>query len=128
MSSCCADDVADVAVAALTEDGHSGRVYELTGPRMLTFAEAVAEIARASGRSVRFVPVPIDAYAAAVAGEGVPDDVVSLLRYLFTEVFDGRNAYVADGVQRALGREPTEFADYARNAAASGVWSGSLTA
>ena len=123
-----ADDVADVAVAALTEDGHSGRVYELTGPRMLTFADAVAEIARASGRSVRFVPVPIDAYAAAAADEGVPDDVVSLLRYLFTEVLDGRNAYLSDGVQRALGREPQDFADYARDAAASGVWEGSLTA
>ncbi len=123
-----ADDVADVAVAALTEDGHSGRVYELTGPRMLTFADAVAEIARASGRSVRFVPVPIDAYAAAAADEGVPDDVVSLLRYLFTEVLDGRNAYLSDGVQRALGREPKDFADYARDAAASGVWEGSLTA
>jgi uncharacterized protein YbjT (DUF2867 family) len=116
------DDVADVAVAALTEDGHAGRVYELTGPRLLTFADAVAEIAGASGRPVRLVLVPTEAYVSAMAEHGVPDDVVSLLRYLFAEVLDGRNAHLSDGVQQALGREPRDFADYARDAAATGVW------
>lgn len=116
------DDVADVAVAALTEDGHAGRVYELTGPRLLTFADAVAEIAAASGRPVRFVPVTAEQYAAAMTAEGVPEDVVGLLTYLFTEVLDGRNAYVADGVQRALGRPPREFREFARRAAAAGAW------
>jgi uncharacterized protein YbjT (DUF2867 family) len=116
------DDVADVAVAALTEEGHLGRVYELTGPRLLTFADALAEIAAASGRPVRLVLVPTEAYVSAMAEHGVPDDVVSLLRYLFAEVLDGRNAHLSDGVQQALGREPRDFADYARDAAASGVW------
>jgi uncharacterized protein YbjT (DUF2867 family) len=116
------DDVADVAVAALTEDGHAGRVYELTGPRLLTFADAVAEIAGAAGRPVRLVLVPTEAYVSAMAEHGVPDDVVRLLRYLFAEVLDGRNAHVTDGVQQALGRAPRDFADYARDAAATGVW------
>jgi uncharacterized protein YbjT (DUF2867 family) len=116
------DDVADVAVAALTEDGHAGRVYELTGPRLLTFADAVAEIAAASGRPVRLALIPTEAYVAAMADYGVPDDVVALLRYLFGEVLDGRNAHTADGVQQALGRAPREFADYARDAARTGVW------
>ncbi len=49
-----AEDIADVAVAALTEDGHAGELYELTGPRLLTFAEAVGEISRATGRKVRY--------------------------------------------------------------------------
>ena len=99
-----ADDIADVAVAALTEDGHVGELYELTGPRLLTFADAVGEIAApppaASGsrRSATSSSRP------SCAGHGVPRDVVSLLRYLFTEVLDGRNAKLADGVQRALGR------------------------
>jgi uncharacterized protein YbjT (DUF2867 family) len=119
-----ADDIADVAVAALTEDGHAGRVYELTGPRLVTFAEAVGEISRASARPVRFVPVPIEGFASAMAEQGVPDDVTGLMRYLFTEVLDGRNAQLADGVQRALGREPRDFRDYARAAAATGVWAG----
>jgi uncharacterized protein YbjT (DUF2867 family) len=119
-----ADDVADVAVAALTEDGHAGQVYELTGPRLLSFGEAVEEIGRATGRNLRFVPVAIDDYEAALAADGVPADVAGLLRYLFTEVLDGRNATLADGVQRALGREPRDFAGYARDAAAAGAWDG----
>ena len=47
---------------------------------------------------------------------------------IFGEVLDGRNARLADGVQRALGREPRDFSDYAREAAASGVWDASAVA
>ena len=108
-----ADDIADVAVAALTEDGHVGQLYELTGPRLLTFAEAVEEIAQAAGREIRYVPISIEEYAAAAAEQGVPGEVIDLLTYLFSEVLDGRNAHLTDGVQRALGREPRDFADYA---------------
>jgi uncharacterized protein YbjT (DUF2867 family) len=117
-----AQDIADVAVAALTGDGHTGEIYELTGPRLLTFAEAVAEIGRATGRELRYVQVSMDEYAAAAAEQDIPDDVAWLIRYLFSEVLDGRNANLADGVQRALGREPRDFADFAREAAAAAVW------
>ncbi len=116
------DDVADVAVAALTEDGHAGQMYEVTGPRMLTFKEAVAEIARASGREIQYVQIPHEVFAAGIAESGAPDDIAWLLDYLFSTVLDGRNAYVGDGVQRALGREPADFAEYARRVADSGVW------
>ena len=118
-----AEDIADVATAALTEDGHAGELYELTGPRLLTFEQAVAEIADATGRPIRYAPITVDEYSSAMSADGLPDDVVSLITYLFTEVLDGRNAKLADGVQRALGRPPRDFADYAREAAASGVWS-----
>jgi uncharacterized protein YbjT (DUF2867 family) len=117
-----ADDIADVAVAALTEDGHVGELYELTGPRALTFAEAIAEISKAAGREIRYVPVSIEEFAAGAAEQGVAADVIELLRYLFGEVLDGRNSHTTEGVQRALGREPREFAEYARAAAATGVW------
>jgi uncharacterized protein YbjT (DUF2867 family) len=117
-----ADDIADVAVAALTKHGHTGRLYELTGPRLLTFAEAVGEIARATGRKLRYRQVSPEEYVAALAGQGLPDEFVWLLKYLFTRVLDGRNAHLTDGVQRALGRGPRDFSDYARAAAASGVW------
>jgi uncharacterized protein YbjT (DUF2867 family) len=117
-----ADDLADVAVAALTQDGHVGELYEVTGPRLVTFSEAVDEIAEASGREIRYLPVSIEQHAAAAAEQGVPPEFVQLLIYLFGEVLDGRNAHVADGIQRALGRQPRDFADYARDAAASGVW------
>ncbi|MET7710835.1 NAD(P)H-binding protein [Micromonospora sp. NPDC005413] len=117
-----ADDIAEVAVAALTEDGHAGQIYELTGPRLLTFAEASAEISTATGRRIEFVQVSPDDYAEALAAEGTPSGVVELLMYLFTTVLDGRNAHLDDGVQRALGRPPRDFAAYATATAATGIW------
>ena len=116
------DDIADVAVAALTEEGHDGELYELTGPRLLTFEQAVDEIARAASREIRYVPVAMAEFESLLTDQEVPADVVWLLRYLFSEVLDGRNAHVADGVQRALGREPRDFSEFARNAAATGAW------
>ncbi|WP_405167026.1 NmrA family NAD(P)-binding protein [Nocardia sp. NBC_01499] len=117
-----ADDIADVAALALTEDRHRGEVYELTGPRALTFAEAVAEIAEATGRDIAFIPVSRTEFVAALTDYQVPADVVSLLDYLFGTILDGRNSKTADGVQRALGREPKDFTEYARETAATGVW------
>lgn len=117
------DDIADAAVAALTEEGHAGRVYELTGPRALTFAQAVDEITRASGRPIRFVPISAEAFLAGLRAEGLPGDVLWLMNELFTQVLDGRNSLPADGIQRALGREPRDFAAYAGATAATGVWS-----
>ena len=116
------DDIADVAVAALTKDGHSGQVYELTGPRLLTFAEAVGEIAEATGREIQYIQIPPEAFTAGVAEMGLPEDIAWLLTYLFSTVLDGRNATIEDGVQKALGREPRDFADFCRAAATSGVW------
>lgn len=118
------EDVADVAVAALTEPCHAGLVYEVTGPRLLTFAEAAAEIAAASGRQVRYAPVTREEHEAAMAQAGVPGDLAALLSELFAEVLDGRNASLGDGVRRALGREPRDFAAFARDAAAAGAWTG----
>jgi len=117
-----AGDVADVAVAALTEDGHARRVYEVTGPRLLTFAEAVEELAQAAGRRIRYAQIPLSEFAALLAEHHLAPGSVSLFTYLFAEVHDGRNAHLTDGVERALGREPTDFADYARATAATGVW------
>jgi uncharacterized protein YbjT (DUF2867 family) len=117
-----ANDIADVAVAALTEEGHAYEVYEVTGPRMLTFTEIAQEISRAAGREVKFVQIPKQAFAAAITESGAPDNIAWLLNYLFETVLDGRNEYLGDGVQRALGREPTDFADFAQRIAARGFW------
>jgi uncharacterized protein YbjT (DUF2867 family) len=116
------DDIADVAVAALTDDRHAGELYELTGPRSLTYAQAAEEIATATGREIRYVPVTIEEHEAECRERDVPPDVIELLSYLFAEVLDGRNADTTDGVERALGRPPRDFADYARAGAAAGVW------
>ena len=111
------DDIADVVVAALTQDGHNERVYEVTGPNSLTYAQAVSEIAQASGRDVRFVDIPLDDYIIGLKEEGVPQDEIELMEYLFGTTFDGRNANVADGIKQALGRAPKSFSMYARDAA-----------
>src|SRR5829696_5921654 len=120
-----ADDIADVAVAALNDDRHAGQLYELTGPRSLTFADVAQEIGAAAGREIRYVPVSLEQHAVEAAEHGVPAEVIELLTYLFSEVVDRRNAETTDGVRRALGREARDFGDYARDAAASGVWSSS---
>jgi uncharacterized protein YbjT (DUF2867 family) len=122
-----ADDIADVAVAALTDDRHIGEVYELTGPRLLSFADAVDEIAEAVGRDIHYVPISLDDFAAAAAAQDAPAEIIELLTRLFGEVLDGRNAHLTDGVQRALGREPRDFSEYARDAAATGVWNPAAT-
>ena len=112
------EDVAEVAVAALTDDAHAGEVYELTGPRSLTFAGAVAEIGAAAGRDLRFVRTTMAEFVEGLVAAGVPAEDVGLLEYLFTEVLDGRGSPVVDGVQRALGRAPRDFAEYAVREAA----------
>ncbi|MGB2692423.1 MAG: NAD(P)H-binding protein [Thermodesulfobacteriota bacterium] len=117
-----ADDIADVAVAALTEEGHKGELYELTGPRLMTFSEAVEQISAATGLKVQFIDIPNEAFMSAMKAQGVPEDYVWLVNYLFTEVLDGRNEYVCDGVERALGRKARDFSEYAMNAAAQGAW------
>jgi uncharacterized protein YbjT (DUF2867 family) len=117
-----ADDIADVAVAALTEDRHAGQLYELTGPRLWTFAEAVAEIARVTRRNIRYVRLSIEEYTSALEQARVPSELVSLITYLFKEVLDGRNASIADGIPRAVGRAPRDFSHYVRDTAATGVW------
>ena len=117
-----AEDIADVAAAALMDNQHIGQLYEVTGPRLLTFAEALQEIAKASGRTIRYWQISPEDYAATMEQQGVPADVAQLVLYLFTTVLDGRNAYVTDGVERALGRKPRNFETYAREAAATGIW------
>lgn len=116
------EDIADVAALALTQPDHIGKLYELTGPRALTFAEAITAIAEASGRTLNLQQVSMDEFARQLEEFGNPGDVVEFLRYLFGEVLDGRNVQIADGVDRALGRAPANFADYARRTAETGVW------
>jgi uncharacterized protein YbjT (DUF2867 family) len=117
-----ADDIAAVAVDALTSDRHLGLRYELTGPRLMTFAEAVAEIAAAAGRPIQYVPITIDDMSAAMRAEGVPETDVDAYADLFTTVLDGRNAYLSGDVERILGRPPRDFADYVAATAPTGVW------
>jgi len=116
------DDIADVAVAALTEDGHRGKLYEVTGPRLMTFAEMADVLSQATGRPIRHIPISFEDFHANVAAAGgtfVADVFTAIAR----ETLDGRNAHTTDGVMKALGREPRDFAEFAADAARAGVWS-----
>lgn len=116
-------DIADVVVAALTAgDRYVGQELAVSGPRLLTFGDAVAEIARATGRELTYTPVTARAYGADLAGFGVPPEEVEFLVELFESLLDGRNSYLSDGVQQILGRAPRDFTDFVREAAAAGTW------
>ncbi|RYH06207.1 NAD(P)H-binding protein [Tropicimonas sp. IMCC6043] len=116
------DDIADVVVAALTEPGHKGELYEVTGPRLMTFADMADALSTAMGHPIRHIPITFEDFHAEIAragGEFVADVFTAIAR----ETLDGRNAHVTNGVQRALGRSPRDFSDFAITAARSGKWS-----
>ncbi|GAA1896235.1 NAD(P)H-binding protein [Streptomyces durmitorensis] len=116
-------DIADVVVAVLRPDsGYAGRVVEVSGPRLLSFRDAVAEIAAAAGREIRYVPVSAREYGGALAGYGVPEEETEFLIELFETNLDGRNAHLSEGVREVLGRAPRDFAEFAREHAEAGVW------
>ncbi|MGV0152669.1 NAD(P)H-binding protein [Rhodococcus sp. GB-02] len=117
------DDLADVAVAALTRTDLLGRVLEVTGPELLTFAEAVDTISTASGRAVEFERIGRQQFSDSMTEVGVPSDIVDLLTYLFAEVLDGRNQSVTGVVEEVLGRPARDFPTFAAEAARTGVWS-----
>ncbi|MDX5381474.1 MAG: NmrA family transcriptional regulator [Rhodobacterales bacterium] len=115
------DDIADVAVAALTQEGHKGELYEVTGPRLMSFADMAAELSQATGRDIRHIPITFEDFHQNIAQAGgtfVADVFTAIAR----ETLDGRNAQTTDGVMRALGRPPRDFKDFAKAAARSGTW------
>ena len=123
-----ADDIAEAAVAALTDPAHLNRTYELTGPRLLSFAEAVAEIAAATGRDIRYREVPTDAFLAGLREAGFDDEFLWLMRDLFTQTLDGRNASLAPDLAALLGRPARDFATVVADARSAGAWPTSVSA
>jgi uncharacterized protein YbjT (DUF2867 family) len=117
-----AEDIADVAASALTEDRHNGQIYMLTGPRAVSFGEAADLISTATGRTIRHVDVDPEVYIEQQVAAGIPRDVARMLTGVFTAIRDGQDAALADGVERALGRPPRSFEDYVAEAAAAGAW------
>jgi uncharacterized protein YbjT (DUF2867 family) len=109
--------------AALTEDGHAGQRYELTGPRALSFGEALEIIGRASGRSVRFRGTAED-YLAAQAALGAPVEQAQQEVEAFARLRELGDARPTGAVRRVTGREPKDFERYAAEAAAAGAWRG----
>ncbi|MER6945791.1 NAD(P)H-binding protein [Nonomuraea sp. NPDC000554] len=119
-----AEDIAAVAVAALTEDGHAGQTYELSGPRAVTMAEAVGEISEAIGRPVRYVPLPDGEFVAELVAQGWPEADAEDYAMAVGPIRRGMDSHVSDGVRRALGRPPRDFAEFVEAAVAAGAWQG----
>jgi uncharacterized protein YbjT (DUF2867 family) len=117
-----AEDIAAVVVAALTEDRHAGQIYELSGPRAVTLTEAVATISEATDREIRYVPLSVGDYVAELVQQGLPPADAEAFADVIGPLREGKDEYVSDGVQRALGRPPRTFAEFAKSTAAAGGW------
>jgi uncharacterized protein YbjT (DUF2867 family) len=117
------NDIADVVVEVLMNDNHNGKIYELTGPRFITFPEVVNEIAQASGRDITFMPISLPAYTKMMGDFGVPSDYVWLINYLFSEVLGNKaNEVITHDIEKVLGRKPKDFSEYVAETAATGIW------
>ena len=117
------EDIADVAVASLIDSAHDSRTYDVTGPRLMTFGEAAYELSVASGRPVSFLHVTGNDFVVGAMADGVPEPLAEVLAVMFEGILDGRNAYLGQGVQEALGRPAQDFATFAVRSAAEGAWS-----
>lgn len=116
------EDLAEIASTALVEDGHAGAVYEVTGPRLLSMEDVAAEISAAAGREIQYSPSTAREFAADITRDGIPHEEAIPLAELFESLLDGRNASVTTDLESVLGRPATDFADYARRTASSGIW------
>jgi uncharacterized protein YbjT (DUF2867 family) len=112
-------DIAAVAAAALTEPGHEGRTYDVTGPEALTHAEMADHLSEALGRRVEFVDVPPDAMRQALVGAGFDAWQADGLIEDYAHYRRGEASAVAPGVREATGEPPRSFADFARDYAAA---------
>ena len=119
-----ANDIADVVVASLLDEKHNGEIYELTGPRTLTFSDVVREISVATGREIQFTPISMEEYNAMMKEFNLPDDYLWLINYLFEEVLVESNSIVTNDIEKVLGRKPIDFTTYANEVAKSRVWDG----
>lgn len=118
-----ADDIADVVVESLLHDIHNGKTYELTGPQLLTFEQAVAEIAKATNRDITFEALTLEQYNQMLQEYQLPEDYIWLVNYLFEQILDGRNSHITNDIEKILGRKPKDFTNYALEIAKTGVWS-----
>ncbi|MBR8745005.1 SDR family NAD(P)-dependent oxidoreductase [Nocardiopsis sp. MG754419] len=117
-----AGDIAAVAVAALTEPGHHGRTYELSGPRALTLDDVAGKVSRALGREVAYTPVTVEEFVAERVAAGEDAEAARGLALALSPISRGKDAHLSPGVHEALGRESRGFDAFAAEAAASGVW------
>lgn len=107
-----ADDIAEIVTKSLITDEHINALYEITGPELLTFNDIATLFSETLGKPVTFSSITSEEFNSTMSAAQVPEEVTSLLGFLFTEVLDGRNQYITNGVEKALGRKPKSFKEY----------------
>jgi uncharacterized protein YbjT (DUF2867 family) len=115
-------DIAAVAVAALTTEGHQGQIYTLTGPEALTYDEMAEELSKAVGRVIRHVSLPPADLKAGMLAEGMPEAIADRMLDLERYFREGHASSITDDVRRVTGRRPGRFAQYVQETAHTGVW------
>lgn len=117
------DDISDVAVEALIDDKHNGKIYQLTGPRQLTFKQVIEEISEATGRDIAFTPIALSAYTTMMKQQDISEDFIWLVEYLFSEVLGNpSNSEITNDIEQVLKRPAKDFKTYVRETALTGVW------
>ncbi|HWW74519.1 MAG TPA: SDR family oxidoreductase [Pyrinomonadaceae bacterium] len=112
-------DIAAVVARALTEEGHEGQTYVLTGPEALSYSDVAAKLSEATGREIKYVPITPEQFREGALGAGLPEWLVSALERLNELFASGRAAEVNDNVRRVGKKEPTTFGRFARDYAAA---------
>jgi uncharacterized protein YbjT (DUF2867 family) len=112
-------DLAAVAALTLTETGHDGRTYVLTGPEAITYHDVAEQLSQVLGRTVEFVNVPDEAAIDAALGAGAPEWLAYGVVEVNQQLKRGLAAQSTDAVRVLLGREPYSFADFASDVAAA---------
>jgi uncharacterized protein YbjT (DUF2867 family) len=112
-----ARDIGEVVATVLTEDGHEGKVYELTGAEPLTYDELARRLTAVLGRAIQYVDMPADVYAAALEKTGFPAWFAREVADIYGRGFyrAGEGGYTTDAVQSLLGRPPRRFDDFVRD-------------
>jgi uncharacterized protein YbjT (DUF2867 family) len=87
-------------------------LYEVTGPRLLSFTDIAEELSKGLNRKIEFIPISIDAFKNEMSKQNTPADMIDMLLFLFGEVLDGRNSYLSHGIEDALGRAPKDFSEF----------------
>jgi (4-alkanoyl-5-oxo-2,5-dihydrofuran-3-yl)methyl phosphate reductase len=113
------DDIADVAVAAMTTRQYAGQSLPITGPEALSFAEMTAKVGAVIGRGLRFQPMSDDEERRQQAAWGSPEPLIEARLSIFRAMREGRLAAVSKNVAAILGREPLSFDRWAQQNAAA---------
>jgi len=114
-----ARDIGEAAARVLTEGGHDGQAYDLTGPEALTYGQVAEALTAALGRAIRYVPITVEQFKAGAVAAGVPEVYADALADLDRAYAEGIASRVADGVKRLTGRDPISFDAFARDYASS---------